>query len=271
MTPPNVKRHLGSQGANVQKEFTVGEFYTARHVERGTAQDQETGIPFSETYDTPPKLMFIPQVGRSYMTAQSGSDQSIDIRAKNLSVSGFDLVARVVTSVQTTAIDDGFSDVRGAAAPENGDVDLTTDGEAAYSQLEDEDSDTTTTSYTVAYDVQGPGGITTPPSSLTVHVDVSDAASGGSWTEVASKSYQSSTGVLTNETISFDAVLLGNYDIRLRITGVNVSGNFTVTAHGEDHGTVPGVQYDRVDGRSDQTMTPNDGDRIFWIAMESAA
>lgn len=263
-----VTQMLGS-GGSAQKEFSVGDFLTARHVETGTAQDGDS-ISFSQQYDTAPKLMFIPQVGRAFQTSNSDSDQSIDLRGKNLDVSGFDLVARVVTSTQTTAIDDGFSDTRNSSSPENGTVQLDTDGDTAFSNLEDEDSDGTTTTYVVAYDVDGPGGVQDPPTSLTVHVDVSDAASGGSWTEVTSKSYTSSTDILNDETLSFDANLLENYDIRLRITGTNVNGNWIVTAHGEDS-TPPGVEYDRVDGRSDATMTPNSGDRIFWLAMESSA
>lgn len=203
-----------------------------------TAEDGETGFDSWGPAVSGSVPYFFPGV-------KDGTDYVVRLRARDkLGRVSIYVAAEVsVAAAPTiTAITDGFSTTQNASAPENGDVTLNTDGEDAYSNLEDANS--TTTTYYAYFDVDG----TTMASGnrVTVSLYTNDGATSTTWTLRASRAYLDSDN-LTDEVLSTGPVAMGaDYDLRLEITydsapGVNVA---TVTAHGEDN-SVPGVQYDK--------------------------
>lgn len=175
---------------------------------------------------------------RQYVDGENLSDESL---SADLALGAdFDLRLRVTgEGVPGSQETDGFSGTRNAAAPENGDVSLTSDGAQAHSNLED--ANTVETTYNVFLDVTT-GDLGAAPRGMVLVVEVSDAATGGSFSTVATKTYGSNI-TLTDEKISFDAALDANFDIRVTTQkGTATSQSWTVTMHGEDNAE-PGVQY----------------------------
>lgn len=145
----------------------------------------------------------------------------------------------------TVSVVDGFSSIQNAAAPENGDVVLSTDGAEAFSNLEDANASLAT--YKVYFDVDTTG-VTLGGDPLIVKFYHNQSAGGTNWVFLGQKEYPTAdtTFDLTDEVFSFSAKLGADYDIRVLIDATGVGGSWSVTLHGEDHAT-PGVQYDRQD------------------------
>ncbi len=244
-----------------------GNFGPLRHAETGLAQDGDA-VAFSRAYEAPPIVLFTPQVARTYVAADTASDQYLDIRALDLTVSGFNLKAKVLTGPATTAISDGFSAARNTAAPENTDVAVTADGAEVFSNLED--ANTAETTYEAYFDIDASG--MGSENLVTVLLYYSDRAAdpGTVWTLGQSRTYDKDS-VLTNEMLSFDAALDADWDVKLVLDYAVSPGSetATLTAHGENHGTFPGVQYEKVTAGAESAMTPNGGDRIRWTAIEA--
>ena len=103
---------------------------------------------------------------------------------------------------------------------------------------------------------------------LTVELAFNSASTSTSFTLGASRNY--AAGVLsTDEELSVNTALGSSYDLRLRISYSSDPGleTATVTAHGEDNGQ-PGVQWDKITGGTEETMTPSAGQKILWQATE---
>lgn len=246
----------------------IGGFAFNSHTEQRTGRNGDSPT-FNNDYQAAPKVHFVPQRAVSQINGVS-SDVKQKMVATNPSVSGFDLDAVAEYGATTTTDhDDGFSSSRNASAPENGSASITADGDAIYSNLEDADG--TANDFTVTYDIDATG-LVGQFAQVTVHVEYSDAATGGNWTSAAANVYAKGQN-LTDEQVNFTASLSGDYDIRLRLTysDASESGNATLTGHGED-GTPPGVQFSVNDSTlTTETMTPNSTDKVYWEAKEVSA
>lgn len=256
-------------GGDALNTIFVGGFSPGRHIVPGTAKDGES-VTFGQSYDTTPKFTFVPQVGRVSIFSAS-TDQRLDMKAQDASVSGFDLRAKVITGTNFSAQTDGFSSTRNTGSPENGSVTLSTGGAAAFSNLEDANSASAT--YTGRFDVnRSPSSGS--PGSITPRLEYSDASTGGSWTEGDSQTYTNGSD-LTGETLSFTATLGSSFDLRLRVTGVNISStDWQIIAYGEDgtaSSTEPGVEWDRDDGATTQSMTTETSDKVGFLPIDAAS
>ncbi len=243
-----------------------GNFVPNRHRESVQGRDGDS-VTFALAFEHPPGMWFVPQVGLSYRSADTGADQVLDMAAENLTVTGFDLRAKIISGATASAIVDGFSSAQNTGAPENGTVSLTAEGDVAYSNLED--ANTTSTTYEVFYDIDatGMGG----SNLVTVEIWTNNSATSTTWTLRASRTYDNISN-LTDEKLSFTVALGVNYDLRLRITYFSAPGGSTatVTALGENSTPEEGVQYNKVTGGTALSMTPNTGDRVQWTAQEGA-
>lgn len=250
-----------------------GDFELNRHNESGLAQHTDA-VTFSADFEAPPRITFVPQQAKIYSNSSdlgstalgSTAGQFINLAAESLTVAGFTLRALLASSGSVTSINDGWSTAQNSTAPENGDVELQSDGAVAFSNLEDADGSAAAT-YRAFFDVDA--GVMNAANTLTVQLAFNSASTSTSFTLGASRNYAS--GVLsTDEELSVITTLGSSYDLRLRISyssdpGVEVA---TVTAHGEDNGQ-PGVQFDQVTGAIEESMTPSTGQKILWQATET--
>ena len=243
-----------------------GNFVPNRHTESGLNKDGDS-ISFALAFEEPPSMWFVPQVGLSYRSADTAADQVLDMAAESLTVTGFNLRAKIISGATATAVVDGFSAAQNTASPENGTVSLSAEGDVAYSNLED--ANATSTTYNVFYDIDATSIGT---NLVTVEVYTNSSAGGTTWTLRSSRTYDNLTN-LTDEKQSFTVALGADYDIRLRITYFSPPGGSTatVTALGEDSTPEEGVQYDKVTGGTALSMTPNTGDKIRWTGQEASS
>lgn len=266
----DVVRNLFDSGrlsSNALMGTTGNQFGVNRHTEKGVDRNGST-ITFSNDYESPPKVTFSPQSAISFHSTFGGT-QRIDYRATNLTVAGFKLkgVVKSTTGQTTTSITDGFSSTQNTGAPENGNVTLSSDGAAAFSNLEDANINDAT--YEAFYDVTVNATTGFESATVTVSLQANDGSTSTTWDGKDAKSYSDGTS-LTNEKLSFSDGLGSDFDLRLRVTASPSDANFSVTAHGEDN-TTPGVQYDRVDTSAEETSaTPEDTDGILWEAKDTA-
>lgn len=235
-------------------------FPVQRHNEEAKGRNEDGSVSFSQTYDTAPVSIVQPSDGsRIFSSSDSGSDQRLRMKTSGLDTAGFDdLIAEIITGVSTTSINDGFSSSQNASAPEDNDVSLTSESDRAFSNLEDANG--TATDYTVFFDVDT--NSMTLGESVTVHIDVNDGATSTNWSEVASNTYPANA-TISDAKLTFNTSLGTDYDIRARITYSGTTSGATITMHGEDN-TEPGVQYERDDGSTTVSMTPNTGDKVLW-------
>lgn len=260
----DVIKHILDSGFAATSMLHAG-FPFDRHTEIGTAQDADA-VSFSENYGGAPNVTFVPQVGLSYVSGSSGTDQKMDMRPENLGVSGFDLRARLVTSASTTAITDGYSGSQNAAAPENSDVTLSATSDEAFSNLEDANANPV--EYRSFYDADTTG--LASGSSITLHFWHNDGASSTNWTEYATVTIGDGKS-LSDQKVAKTLTLGADYDLRVTVTENidDITESWSVTMHGEDN-TQPGVEYDRDDGTSSLDMTPAAGDAVAYFAKDSS-
>ena len=183
-----------------------------------------------------------------------------------MGVAGFTMHAVLNTSQASSANTDGWSTAQNTAAPENGDVELKSDGEVAYSNLEDADSGSAV-AYHGFFDVNTFG--MNAANTLTVQLAFNASSTSTSFTLGASRNYASDVSS-TDEELSMITALGSSYDLRLRVSYSSSPGLelATVTAHGENNGQ-PGVQFDKITSGSEETMTPAAGQKILWQATET--
>ncbi len=202
-----------------------------------TAQDVDSdGVYTSGTLITvgPGEQLFITALAYE-LTGGGGSESTTMGKARIIH-------ANVEIEATTEAVNDGFSSAQNAAAPENGDVVLTADNAEAFSNLED--ANDIAVGYTATYDIDATG--MTGPQLVTVSLYYNQAAGSTTWI-LADKRTHDNLDNLTNQTLTFNASLDTDYDLRIQITYVTAPGGntATVTCHGEDHAT-PGVQYTKI-------------------------
>lgn len=243
-----------------------GDFELNRHNESGLAEHGDA-VTFIDNFEAPPRVTFVPQKAKVYSTS-IGSDapQFMDMAAESLGVAGFTLRAVLNTSQASSANTDGWSTAQNTAAPENGDVTLQLDGDVAYSNLEDADGSAAAT-YRAFFDVDTIAMDGT--NLLTVELGFNSASTSTSFSLGASRNYVSGLDS-TNEELNVNTALSSDQDLRLRVSYSSDPGVFiaTVTAHGEDNGQ-PGVEWDKITGSTDESMTPNTGQKILWQATET--
>lgn len=244
----------------------AGDFEINRHNESGLAQ-HSSAVTFSDDFEAPPRVTFVTQKAKVFSTALGvNSAQFLDMAAEDLTVSGFTLRAVIASSQAVTSVDDGWSTAQNTAAPENGDVELKSDGEVAYSNLEDADSGSAV-AYRGFFDVNTFG--MNAANTLTVQLAFNASSTSTSFTLGASRNYASGISS-TDEELSMTTALGSSYDLRLRVSYSSSPGLelATVTAHGENNGQ-PGVQFDKITSGSEETMTPAAGQKILWQATET--
>lgn len=255
----------GKLSSNALMGTTGNQFGVNRHTEKGVDRNGST-ITFSNSYENPPKVTFTPQSAISFHSTFGGI-QRIDYRATNLTAAGFTLtgVVKSTTGQSSTSITDGFSSTQNTGAPENGDVTLTADGEAAYSNLEDANDNEAT--YQGFYDISTTG--LGRGESASVHFEVNDGSTSTTWDDKDAKVYSDGED-LSDESLSFTDILNTNYDVRLRLSLSAGASGASVTAHGEDNAT-PGVQYEKVTSAAvEKNATPDATDGILWEAKDTA-
>lgn len=238
-------------------------FPVSRHHEEDRQEDGVTSVSFQNTYDSVPHTVVTPADGaRIYSTSDSGSDQFHSLKTPGLDTQGFDeLVGEIVISSTTTAIDDGFGEDPGTQASAQGRT-LDSDGDVTYSNLED--ANATPVDYTVAFDFDSTN--LQIGDDLTLHIEVNDGADSSNWTEVATQTVV--PGNSGSSTLTFNTGLGADYDIRARATASTGGRSWSITMHAEN-GSPPGVEYDRDDGSTVRTMSPNAGDNILWQAEDT--
>lgn len=246
--------------------FAIEEGGTAfgvnRHNDSARVADGST-VAYGTNFQNAPALAFTPQNARFHV-ASGSTDQYIDIKAQAPSPSGFTMRAKVITDQGSqTNITDGWSTGQDSTAPEEGEVTLSSDGAAVFSNLEDANSETTT--YTAFYDVDTTSLLT--PSSVTVNLYYHNGTS-----FVLGDSQEYSDGVShTDESLSFTAGLAANRDLKLEVD-LEGGGTFSVTGHGENSTAgEDGVQYTKVSGSSEHSMTPGtvDDTKFLYRALEA--
>ena len=244
----------------------TGDFEINRHNESGLAQHGDP-VTFVNQFEAPPRVTFVAQKAKVFST-DIGSDapQFMDMAAEDLGVAGFTMRAVLNTSQASSANTDGWSTAQNTPAPENGDVTLTADGDVAYSNLEDASTGSAAT-YRAFFDVDAL--VMNAANTLTVELGFNSASTSTGFTLGASRNYASGVNS-TNEALGVNTALGSSYDLRLRISYSSDPGLFiaTVTPHGEDNAT-PGVQWDKITGGSEETMTPSAGQRVLWQATET--
>lgn len=138
-------------------------------------------------------------------------------------------------------VDDGFSTLRNAAAPEIGDVIVTAEGGTAFSNLEDANLNLTTYRVAITVDWNKGGSLV---GLATVTLASSSAAMGGVFTDRDSVTGDSAEPTTTYELLA--TVTLGvDFDLRLTLTYAipgSDAGKSELTAHGETN-AIPGVQF----------------------------
>ena len=178
-----------------------------------------------------------------------GISWTVRVRSRNnaTGVTGAWVSAAVVpaypAAAGTTAITDGWSSAQNTAAPENGDEVIDGIGDVAYSNLED--ANEIGTAYTIYYDIDAramPGGTCT----LTLYKN--DGPASTTWTQVDSAVHTNADN-LSDQTLSYTGSMGTDFDFRVVLTydfTPSIPELASVTMHGEDHGTQPGVQYNKI-------------------------
>lgn len=251
----------------------AGNFFINRHNESGLAEHAEA-VVFTNDYESPPRITFVPQKAKVYSNSTdlgstqlgSTSGQFMDMAAESLTVSGFTLRAVIATSQNSTAIIDGWSTAQNATDPENGDVTLTEDGDVAFCNLEDADVASAAT-YRSFFLVQNTSRL--GASLMLVELGFNSASTSTSFTQGDSRVFDADS---TQEELSVTTQLGADYDLRLRLSYAPASPATSslpsVSAFGEDN-AVPGVQYNKITGGIEESMTPSTGQSVLWQATES--
>lgn len=242
-----------------------GVFGINRHNESGLAQDGDA-ISFSQDYKANPEFTFTLECGRSYVVSGTTEDQFIDMRAVDVTTTGFTLSAKIITGPGTSENVDGFSAAQPTTGPENGDETLTADEDEAFSTLED--ATTAAATYQVYFDVNT--ALMSSTETATVSIYTSTGNGSTSYTFRAARSYGSGKN-LSDELLQFSASLAADYAIRSQLTYAGTPGpSFAavITMHGEDN-SEPGVQWLKPTAGTEASMTPNSGDRVRWHAVEA--
>ena len=243
-----------------------GNFFLNRHNESGLAEHAEA-VAFSADFESPPRITFVPQKAKVFSTSLgSDSPQFMDMAAESLTISGFTLRAVLNTSQASSANTDGWSTAQNATAPENGDVTLSADGDVAYCNLEDADV-SAAANYRAFFQVSNTSNL--GASLVLVELGFNSASTSTSFTVGDSQLFDANS---TQEELAVNTALGADYDLRLRVSYDPVapatSEQATVTAHGEDN-AVPGVQWNKITGGSEETMTPSTGQKVLWQATET--
>lgn len=251
-----------------------GNYLLNRHNESGLAEHLED-VTFSNDFEAPPRITFVPQKAKVYSnssdlgsTALGSTDgQFLDMAAESLTVSGFTLRAVIASSQNSSANTDGWSAAQNATAPENGDVTLSADGDVVYVNLEDADAASAAT-YRSFFQVSNSSRLGF--GLFKVELGFNSASTSTSFTLGDSRIFDAESNS-TQEELSVNTQLGTDYDMRLRLSytvAPATSGQVTITAHGEDN-AVPGVQWDKITGGVEESMTPSTGQKVLWQATET--
>lgn len=262
---------LYANDQQLRKEVTVADTANAFGINRHNEDDQEEdgqAVTFVDNFDSVPRVVFIPQNARVFSTSLGTSPQTqfMLMQAQDPTVSGFTVRAVLQTSGSSTETTDGWSTAQNTAAPENGTVTLTNDGDVAFSNLEDATG--TVTTYNAFFDVDTE--FLNITNFMKVEFSYNSGATSTTFTLGASRNYPPDN-FSTDEKLSFAAGLGSSFDLRLRTSYTNppgATGVGVVTAHGESD-SQPGVTYNVASGTVEETMTPSTGNNVLWQATEA--
>jgi len=264
-----VQQHLSSVGFARTTMLHGSGFPILRHQEDDVGADMDTNISFDQTFDAAPRGKPTPGDGaRVYLSSNPNDDQRHQLKLSGLDQQGFDeLIGEVIVTSSTTDIVDGFSATQNAGAPENGNETLASDGDEAFSNLEDANDNPA--DYNVFFDVDTTG--LESGSSVTLRLFVNDGATSTNWTEVWSGAWGAGRN-LADQKATFNAALGADFDIRALVEA-NLQPpaveSFSVVMHGEDNAE-PGVQWTRDDGTTGDTMSPAAGQNVQWEVKDVA-
>jgi len=249
-------------------QSTTGTSTVMRHGEQGVGRDGDA-VSFSQDYNTVPKVVFVPQ--QAQITSGSTIATWIDMRAENITTTGFDLRAKIITAAGAgTTFNDGFSTALNASSEVTDKV-LTTQGAEAFSNVEDATSGQTL-NYDTFFDISNTtlmGDMTFALVDLYYNVGAASTA----WVHADGLSFSNDEDS-TDIKLTAIVALTSGFDLRMELTydGVAPSATelATITVHGSGN-TTPGVQFTIPGSGTTITMTPDVGDRVAWFAAEIAS
>lgn len=244
-------------------------FAINRHNESGLAEHTEA-VTFSNDYEASPRITFVPQKAKVYSESTdlgSTAAQFMDLAAESLTVAGFTLRAVLASSQSSSENTDGWSTAQNTAAPENGDVTLSLDGDVAFSNLEDADAASAAV-YRGFFQVADSSKI---DGLMTVEFGFNASSTSTSFTVGDSRTFDNDSDS-TQEELAVNTQLGADYDLLMRLSyspsPSGTSALATITAHGEDN-AVPGVQWNKILGGVEESMTPSTGQKVLWQATET--
>ena len=225
------------------------------HAESDVASDGDA-VSFASSFINVPKVWFVPQGAKVYSTDMgSGTKQSIDIRAQNLTATGFTMRAKLVAGQSGTTQQDTWSTALNGA--ESADEQISTEGAEVFSSLSA--ATTVPTDYQARYAWDGSsmdGGVL---GLVSLYYNTSAAST--DWQLADSRYHDSSTS--DDNTLSFHAALGSSFDTRLALT-------YSRTPTGGGMVTANDMTYIAMSTAvTEESMTTGTGDGILWHAVEA--
>jgi hypothetical protein len=243
-------------GAGVRGDSSVvfgsaTKYPTFRHAEEIIAVDGDSKT-FGVSYESVPVISIRPDIYTLPGTS-STVDRKVEVRATNVTVSGFSVVAQQSTgSTRSAQSENPAATLNGT--PNAGGIDLSAENDAAFFNLAGANS--TLTTYKVTYNVDT-SGLTS--GLLRVRIYKNAGTGSTSWTQVSSRAYDAGL-VLTGEVQSFDAAMALNWDIRILLDYTSGSG---ASVHAST------ATYDKIVAGTATTLTPA-GSQLTVQAREAA-
>ena len=225
------------------------------HSESGVASDGDA-VSFNSTFINLPKVWFTPQGGKTYSTAfGAAAQQAIDIRAQDLTATGFSMRAKLVSGQTGTTQQDTWSTALNSA--ESADETISTEDAELFSSLSA--ATTVQTDYQAKYSWDGTsmdGGVLG-----LVQLWRNTSAASTDWTLADSRYHDSSTS--NDNVLAFNGAMGSSWDVRLTLNySKSPTGGGVVTAHD--------VTYIAMSTAvAEESMTTGVGDGILWHAVEA--
>lgn len=242
----------GSSDLAVNNTGLTTSFGVNRH------NDEQAGVngatkTFGVVFDGIPQMRALPQNIQTYKTGVA-TDQSLDVRAINVTASTYDARAKLITGQTASAKSNN------PAATLNGtpvaSVAIGNPASVAYWNLADANGVLTT--YYAHYDVDTTA--MDPSDLLYVELYRNNGTASTSWTLVDSRVY-SSGATLSNQQMFFDYAMTLNYDLRILINYLFGITYATVTAKA--------CTYDQITAGTEYDATAGAGAAVLFQAMEA--
>ena len=209
---------------------------------------------FGNSYENIPQMRVLPDTWTLPSTGE-GSARKIEMRATNVTVSGFSVRAVSSTGASSAAQSENpATSLNGTPASS---VLLSTDLASAYWNLAN--ANATLTTYTAHFDVDTSGD--SGAGLVVVRIYRNDGTGSTNWTEVASRSY-SSGDTWTDEQPSFDAAMDANWDLRIVMDKPSGSGWISTNV------TAKACTYNKITAGTETSLTSPAGSQLLMQAME---